>query len=104
MTRTAPLVRVHNLGIQFQGQTVLQDISFEIAPGEIITVIGPNGAGKTTLIRAVLGLQRPDTGSLERRAGLRIGYMPQKLFIDPRSEEHTSELQSRPHLVCRLLL
>lgn len=83
MTRTAPLVRVHNLGIQFQGQTVLQDISFEIAPGEIITVIGPNGAGKTTLIRAVLGLQRPDTGSLERRAGLRIGYMPQKLFIDP---------------------
>lgn len=83
MTRTAPLVRVHQLGVSLQGQTVLQDISFEIAPGEIITVIGPNGAGKTTLIRAVLGLQRPDTGTLERRDGLRIGYMPQKLFIDP---------------------
>src|SRR5690606_41884714 len=83
MTRTAPLVRVHQLGVSLQGQTVLQDISFESAPGEIITVIGPNAAGKTTLIRAVLGLQRPDTGTLERRDGLRIGYMPHKRFIDP---------------------
>lgn len=83
MTGTTPLVRVRNLGVQLQGQQILQDISFDIAPGEIITVIGPNGAGKTTLIRAVLGLQRPHSGSLERAAGLRIGYMPQKLFIDP---------------------
>jgi zinc transport system ATP-binding protein len=45
-------------------------------------VIGPNGAGKTTLLRVALGLQRPDAGHLHRRAGLRFGYVPQRLAID----------------------
>lgn len=48
-----------------------------------MTLIGPNGAGKTTLVRIVLGLLQPHTGTLYRAPGLRIGYMPQKLFIEP---------------------
>ncbi|HCK27993.1 MAG TPA: zinc ABC transporter ATP-binding protein, partial [Alcanivorax sp.] len=43
---------------------------------------GPNGAGKSTLARLVLGLARPDRGRVERRPGLRVGYMPQHLQVD----------------------
>ena len=83
MTQQPPLVRVQNLRVSLQGQVVLQDISFDIQEREIVTVIGPNGAGKTTLIRALLGLQRPDQGLLLRKPGLNVGYMPQRLHIDP---------------------
>ena len=46
-------------------------------------MIGPNGAGKTTLLRLLLGLTRPSVGKVWRRPGLRLGYMPQRLQIDP---------------------
>ena len=45
--------------------TVVDDLSFEIAPGECLGVIGPNGAGKTTTIRMCLGLTAPDAGAIE---------------------------------------
>jgi zinc transport system ATP-binding protein len=57
-------------------------VSLTVSAGEIVTIIGPNGAGKTTLLRAALGLQRADAGRIERRAGLRVGYLPQRLAID----------------------
>lgn len=78
-----PLLAADNIGLKIQGQTILRDIRFDLAPGQIITLIGPNGAGKTTLVRIMLGLQKPDTGLVRRAPGLRIGYMPQKLHIDP---------------------
>jgi len=49
---------------------VVDDLSFEIAPGECLGVIGPNGAGKTTTIRMCLGLTAPDGGSIEALGGL----------------------------------
>src|SRR5690606_11017362 len=83
MSLAPPLIRVRDLCVHLQGQAILHDINLEIGEREIITLIGPNGAGKTTLIRTLLGLQRPTGGRLERRPGLRIGYMPQKLHVDP---------------------
>src|SRR6185312_13868733 len=53
-----------------------------LGAGEIVTIIGPNGAGKTTLLRVALGLQRADAGTVRRRPGLRVGYVPQRLSID----------------------
>ena len=50
--------------------TVVDDLSFEIAPGECLGVIGPNGAGKTTTIRMCLGLTAPDGGAIEALGGL----------------------------------
>nr|WP_250460712.1 ATP-binding cassette domain-containing protein [Microbulbifer sp. GX H0434] len=69
--------------MEIAGRQLLQDITLELHAGEIVTVIGPNGAGKTTLLRLLLGLTAPTGGRVRRRPGLRLGYMPQRLQIDP---------------------
>lgn len=80
---TEPLLKARDLGVRRGGRQILQGADLTLEKGKIVTLIGPNGAGKTTLVRCVLGLIKPDQGSLVRRAGLRVGYMPQKLHIDP---------------------
>lgn len=82
LDHSEPLIRAEHLSLQIDGRQLLQDISLELRQGEIVTVIGPNGAGKTTLLRLLLGLTRPTGGSVWRRPGLRLGYMPQRLHID----------------------
>ncbi|MDO5529065.1 MAG: metal ABC transporter ATP-binding protein [Paracoccus sp. (in: a-proteobacteria)] len=62
----------------------LSDVDFHIDSGEIVTVLGPNGSGKSTLVRAVLGHLKPSAGTVTRRAGLRIGYVPQRVHVDDR--------------------
>jgi lipooligosaccharide transport system ATP-binding protein len=59
-----PLFQCHQLVKRYDGTSVVDDVSFAIAPGECLGVIGPNGAGKTTTIRMCLGLTAPDSGSI----------------------------------------
>lgn len=82
----APLVEVRGLVKRFGARTVLDGIDLSIARGCITALIGPNGAGKTTLNKSLLGLIRPDAGSIHfdgaDTAGqiayrAHIGYMPQ---------------------------
>jgi zinc transport system ATP-binding protein len=61
---------------------ILDAIDVDIAPKEIVTLIGPNGSGKTTLVRVLLGLEKPDQGTVRRATTLRIGYVPQRFDID----------------------
>jgi lipooligosaccharide transport system ATP-binding protein len=63
------LLQVEHLGKQYGTTTVVDDLSFAIAPGECLGVIGPNGAGKTTTIRMCLGLSTPGTGSIRYALG-----------------------------------
>ena len=77
------LIRLCGVGVSFAGNPVLDAVELELKPGEIVTLIGPNGAGKTTLVRVVLGLLAPHRGTVWRRERLRIGYMPQKLNVEP---------------------
>jgi zinc transport system ATP-binding protein len=78
-----PLIKITAINKTYNDHKVLENVSLAINKGEISTLIGPNGAGKTTLVNIVLGLLKPDDGIVERQTGLRIGYMPQKVFIDP---------------------
>ena len=77
------LLKLATVSKRFAQRLILDNISMSITQGEITTVIGPNGAGKSTLLKIILGLIAPDSGTIERSSELRIGYMPQKLYVDP---------------------
>ncbi|MCB1521356.1 MAG: metal ABC transporter ATP-binding protein [Hyphomicrobiaceae bacterium] len=76
------LVSGRGIHVRRGGRVILENVDLDIAGGEIVTLIGPNGAGKTTMVRVMLGLERPDRGTLLRRKGLVVGYVPQRLDID----------------------
>lgn len=75
------LLQANGICVSLQGRQILDQVGLSVKRGEIVTLIGPNGAGKTTLVRVILGLLKPTAGSVERCAGLRIGYMPQRLQL-----------------------
>jgi len=77
------LVTLRDATIRHSGAPALAQIDFHIDRGEIVTVLGPNGSGKSTLLRTIIGALPLSTGTLERAGNLRIGYVPQKLHIDP---------------------
>lgn len=77
------LLAMHSIGVQIDQHTILENIDLAVHQNEIVTLIGPNGSGKSTLLRVALGLLVPGSGSVTRTAGLRVGYMPQKLKLNP---------------------
>jgi zinc transport system ATP-binding protein len=77
------LIEAADICVTFGKRQVLERVSVKVHESEVVTLIGPNGAGKTTLVRIMLGLVKPQSGRVQRREGLRIGYMPQKLHIEP---------------------
>jgi heme ABC exporter ATP-binding subunit CcmA len=59
-----PLISVDSLTVELGGNPVLRDLSFTVAPGEIVAVVGPNGSGKSTLLRCLAGLQPATAGEV----------------------------------------
>jgi ABC-type branched-subunit amino acid transport system ATPase component len=72
---TTPLLEVSGLTKRFGGLVAVRDIGFSIRPGEILGLIGPNGSGKSTVMRLVMGIERPNAGSI-RLAGTEIAGWP----------------------------
>jgi len=77
------LIAAKDLRVSYGGQDVLQGVSLGLEAGEIVTIVGPNGSGKSTLLRVLIGAIKPQSGTVLRTAGLRVGYVPQRLEIDP---------------------
>ena len=101
------LISLDKVNKGFTGQHVLHNVSMQLNQGEITTLIGPNGAGKSTLVRIILGLLKPDSGSVIPAANLNIGYMPQKLHIDPTLPISTCrflQLANTSHSACHSAL
>jgi ABC-2 type transport system ATP-binding protein len=83
--KTMPTVSVTNLRKSFGKVQAVQDVSFEVFPGEIFGLLGPNGAGKTTSIRMMMDIFAPEAGEVKlfggkmnEEAKRRIGYMPEE--------------------------
>jgi len=82
------VVEVENLSLSYNGVKALSRITFSVNEGEFVAIMGPNGSGKTTLLRALLGILKPDHGSVEvfglkpwkddEKVKSLIGFMPQK--------------------------
>lgn len=83
MTDAPVLLRLEDVRWAHEGRQVLDGVDLTLRRGEILTVIGPNGAGKTCLIRIALGLLAATSGQRHIQPGLRVGYMPQKLRLNP---------------------
>jgi ABC-2 type transport system ATP-binding protein len=63
---------------RFGSQVALEPTDFELAEGEGVALVGPNGAGKSTLLALLAGAVEPSAGRIERRAGARVGWAPQR--------------------------
>lgn len=60
-----PVFKVEHLSFAYNNRRVLKDVSFEVKQGQFVGVIGPNGSGKSTLIKLLVGLMKPQSGSIE---------------------------------------
>ncbi len=76
------LLEADALSYSAGGRLILDRVSFALEAAQITTIIGPNGAGKTTLANIVTGLVTGFEGRIRRRDGLRIGYLPQKVYVN----------------------
>ncbi len=80
------VVEVKNVSFSYGPEPVLENISFNVHEGDYLGIVGPNGAGKTTLLKIMLGLLKPESGSIrlfgtqlsDFRDWRKIGYVPQK--------------------------
>ena len=93
------LIEARNLDVTLGNKTVLHDINFSLHPGEIVTIVGPNGSGKSTFLRSLLGAVRPARGSVARKNGLRIGYVPQSLHIETTLPMTTARFLGLPNAI-----
>ena len=102
----------HGLSKSYRGRRVVDDVSFQLGPGEVAGLLGPNGAGKTTSFYMIVGLVAADSGRIElagrditglpihRRARLGLGYLPQEPSVFRRlnvRDNVLAILETRPH-------
>lgn len=77
------LISCRDLEKSYASRSLFDGLKLNIEEGDRIGIIGPNGAGKTTLLRIMVGIDEADSGSIHRRKGLRIGWVPQDPEFEP---------------------
>ena len=77
------LVSAREVTLKAGNRLILDHVTMDVRPGDIVTIIGPNGAGKSTLVKVLLGLVPLTTGAVTLRKNLRVGYVPQRFPIVP---------------------
>lgn len=75
------ILEVKNLSVSFDGNKVIDGISFDLKEKDNLVILGPNGAGKTVLLKTLLGIF-PFQGEIKWRENIKIGYVPQKFLAD----------------------
>jgi zinc transport system ATP-binding protein len=104
MTEQTIAIKVRDLSFSYDEIPVLSDVQFDIDPLDSVCIVGPNGGGKTTLIKLILGLLKPDRGSVRIYGGkpeeerYRIGYVPQYARYDARFPISVREVVSMGRL------
>ena len=79
------VVEVDHLDKGYEGRTLIKDLSFTLPRNGIVGVIGPNGVGKTTLFKTIVGLEKPDSGTVKVGETVKLSYVDQaRAGIDPK--------------------
>ncbi|MDD4175336.1 MAG: metal ABC transporter ATP-binding protein [Kiritimatiellae bacterium] len=92
-----PVIDVRDVCFAYNGQEVLHNVTFSVAPRALVAVVGPNGGGKTTLLKLLLGEHAPRYGTIRvlgaapAAARTRVGYVPQAAPFDPSFPVSVSE-------------
>jgi len=73
------MIAVDQAGFRFGDRWIYRGVSFEAEPGDMVAILGPNGRGKTTLLKAIVGLLKPEEGTV--RVQGRVGYVPQRAEV-----------------------
>ncbi len=76
------MLNVHNLSVSFSGETLFEEISFRLHPGDRVGLIGRNGAGKSTLLKLLAGDMAPDSGTIASDKDLSIGFLRQDIDFE----------------------
>jgi branched-chain amino acid transport system ATP-binding protein len=74
-----PLLSLSDVTLEFGGVRALQDVGFDVEPGELVAIIGPNGAGKTSLFNCLNGVYRPEYGSITLNGRELVGKRPARI-------------------------
>jgi ATP-binding cassette subfamily F protein uup len=77
------ILTANDLTLAYGADPLLCGVTLTVAPGEKVGLVGRNGSGKTSLLRILAGAQTPDSGVVTHQRGLRVGYLPQELELDP---------------------
>lgn len=78
------MIDVEGLALGYENRTIIKDLSFKVSDGDYLCIVGENGSGKSTLMRTLLGLQKPQAGTISLGDGLKrneIGYLPQQTAV-----------------------
>jgi zinc transport system ATP-binding protein len=78
------IIKINNLSVKFDELSVIQDASIDFNLRDQVALVGANGAGKTTLLKVILGLLKPESGTIQIQPNLSIGYLPQVLTLGDR--------------------
>lgn len=74
------MIDINNLSIQFTGENLFENVNLRIGKHDKIALVGSNGKGKSTFLKLLSGIEQPETGSISKQKGIRIGYLPQDLL------------------------
>jgi len=85
---------VNNLSVQFTGEVLFDDVTFIINRRDRIGLVGKNGAGKTTLMRIITGDFTPETGTVSKPAGSKVGYLPQEIHFQSKTTVLAEAMQA----------
>ena len=89
------VLKINNINVAYNGSKILRDVTLEVPPKQIVCLMGRNGVGKTTTLKAIVGLLKPTSGTIQldgtcidtlptyERARIGIGYVPQGRDIFP---------------------
>jgi zinc transport system ATP-binding protein len=89
VSQAHPVLEAEHVSFGYGDESVIDDVSLSVAPGEFVALVGPNGSGKSTLLRVLLGLLKPRQGAVrlfgqsphDLRDRARLGYVPQRLAV-----------------------
>lgn len=79
----SPLFSLENVAKIYGSRLLFKNVSLQFGPGDSALLLGANGAGKSTLLRIIAGLCRPDSGTVQRKQDLRLGYLGHAPFLYP---------------------